>query len=490
MSDDLTDYEYLRENPSVFVEEIIGIEPFEYQKRFMDDPSDRKVFVAGRQVGKSRTASWMALHHAVTHPGSLVLVTADALRQSSELFSQLQTEINNSGLADEQWGIERSTQTEIEFSHDSRIKVVPTGRNGNKIRGFTADLIIIDEAAFVENSIFEEVIEPMTLVSGGTIVLSSTPYGASGYFYNKAQEADLSDSRWTKTAVSSYDNPKIDEDDIEDMKKGKTRNQIKQEILGEFVPAGDQFFPNSLIRKCINDDVERGVVRYASGDNEKEVDPQARLYLGADLGAEGTDETILSIIDEYGNIFSVEKHDFGVYEARKRIQQLDNHYNFEQINIDRGGVGEGPVAELRNKIGNRVEAVYLSTQKKQSVYQTMKAEMEAGNVHLPADEDIRLQLEKLGYKKTKSGNLSIHAKSGFHDDIPDSLALAVWALPDTGGSGSMGAQGMTKMKTIGGLRRDGKGKRGYTFGAEEDDGYERDDDLNQVFVGSNKMRYD
>lgn len=487
MSDELTDYEYLRDNPSAFIEQVVGLELFDYQKRFMDGDSDRKVFVAGRQVGKSRTASWMALHHAVTHPGSLVLVTADALRQSSELFSQLQSEINNSGLADEQWGIKRSTQTEIEFEHNSRIKVVPTGRNGNKIRGFTADLIIIDEAAFVEDSIFKEVIEPMTLVSKGTIVLSSTPYGASGYFYDKAQESELSDSKWERVQVSSYDNPEIDEEDIEELKKGKTRNQIKQEIMGEFVPTGDQFFTNPLIKSCLNDDVKRGVVQYAGKNESEEVDPNARLYLGADLGAEGSDQTILSMIDEYGNIFSVEKHDFGVYEARKRIQQLDNHYNFEQINIDRGGVGEGPVAELRNKIGNKVEAIYLSTQKKQSVYQTMKAEMEAGNLHLPADEDIRLQLEKLGYKKTKSGNLSIHAKSGFHDDIPDSLALATWALPETGGSGSMGAQGMTELKTIGEVRDDG-GERGYSFG-DGDDPKSRDDDLNQVHVGSNRLRY-
>jgi len=488
MSDDLTNYEYLRENPSEFVENIIGIEPFPYQKTFMDSNSDRKVFVAGRQVGKSRVASWMALHYAITHPDSLVLLTADALRQSSELFSQLQSEINNSGLADDQWGIERSTQTEIEFSHNSRIKVVPTGRNGNKIRGFTADLIIIDEAAFVENSIFEEVIEPMTLVSEGTIVLCSTPYGASGYFYNKAQEADLDGTRWEKTSVSSYDNPKIDEDDIEELKKGKTRNQIKQEILGEFVPTGDQFFPNPLIKSTINDDVTRGMVRYASDTQEAEKDGSARLYLGADLGAEGTDQTVLSMIDEYGNIFSVEKHDFGVYQARKRIEQLDRHYNFETINIDRGGVGEGPIAELRQTIGNKVNDVYLSTQKKQSVYQTMKAQMEAGNICLPADEDIRLQLEKLGYKKTKSGNLSIHAKSGFHDDIPDSLALAVWALPETAGSGTMGAQGMTEIKTIGGVRHGDDGIRGYEFGDQTDE-YERDEDLNHVFVGSNKMKY-
>jgi len=489
MSDDLTNYKYLRDNPSEFITEIIGIEPFDYQKGFLDSESDRKLFVAGRQVGKSRTASWMALHHAVTHPGSLVLVTADALRQSSELFSQLQSEINNSGLADDAWGIERSTQTEIEFSHGSRIKVVPTGRNGNKIRGFTADLIIIDEAAFVENKIFEEVIEPMTLVSSGTIVLCSTPYGASGYFYNKAQEAELSDSRWEKTQVSSHDNPMIEEEDIEEMKKGKTRNQIKQEILGEFVPSGDQFFPNPLIKKCINDDVERGVVKYPDDGIEKEIDRSARIYLGADLGAEGSDQTILTMVDEYGNVFSIEKHDFGVYEARKRIQQLDNHYNFAQINVDRGGVGEGPVAELQNKIGSKVNSVYLSTQKKQSVYQTMKAEMEAGKIHLPSDKDVRIQLEKLGYKKTKTGNLSIHAKSGFHDDIPDSIALAIWALPEIGGNGSMGAQGMTKIKTIGGVREDSSGSRSYSFGEGTSD-ETRDEDLSRVSVGSNNLRYD
>jgi Terminase-like family. len=481
MSDDLTDYEYLQNNPSAFVENIIGIEPFGYQKQFMDHDSDRKVFVAGRQVGKSRTASWMALHYAVTHPDSLVLVTADALRQSSELFSQLQSEINNSGLADEQWGIERSTQTEIEFAHNSRIKVVPTGRNGNKIRGFTADLIIIDEAAFVANSIFEEVIEPMTLVSKGTIVLTSTPYGASGYFYEKAQKAEIADTDWHKMQVASSDNPLIETSDIERLKRGKTRNQIKQEVEGEFIPTGDQFFPNPLIKKTTNDDVRRGVIQYASANRSEKTDPNPRTYMGADLGAEGTDETVLTMLDEYGNVFSIERHNIGVYEARKRIQQLDNHYGFEGINVDRTGIGEGPVAELQQKVGNKVTPVYLSTQKKQSVYQTMKSRMESGMLDLPANKDIRLQLEKLGYSKTKTGNLSIHAKGSFHDDIPDSIALGVWALPDAGGGGrSAGAGGMTQIKTIGGLQ-ESDGTTRYQFGSDGDD----DDELRRFNIKSN-----
>lgn len=479
MSDDLTDFKALQEQPSLFVEEIIGIEPFDYQREFMDHDSSRKVFVAGRQVGKSRTASWMALHYAVTHPDSLVLVTADALRQSSELFNQLQSEISEAGLSDEAWGIDRSTQTEIEFDHESRIKVVPTGRNGHKIRGFTADMVIVDEAAFVEDKIFEEVIEPMLWASDGELVLTSTPFGASGYFYDKARRSELSDSRWFKQHAEPTMNPMIDEAEIESYKEGKTSKQIKQEVYGEFVPTGDQFFPDPLIRSVLSDDVERGVIQYPSENANKRVDEDAAIFAGLDLASGGEDQTVIAITDEYGNVFSVEQHDISLPESKQRMQTLDRHYNFERIIVDRTGLGEGPVADLRQTIGNKVEDVYLSTQQKQSVYQTLKSEMESGNVTIQSKKDIRVQLSNMGYDKTKTGNLSIHAKGDFHDDIPDAIALAIWGMPDVAGSGSHGAQGMTEAMTIGKVRKQGDGKKAYEFGSDE-----RDDDLDRTTVGS------
>lgn len=474
MTDETLDWQYLRDNPSAFIEKIVGVTPFDYQADFMDNPQDRKCFVAGRQVGKSRVASWMALHYAVTHPDSLVLVTADALRQSSELFAQLQTEINNAGMSDNAWGIVRSTQTEVEFEHGSRIKVVPTGRNGNKIRGFTADLIIIDEAAFVEDSIFEEVIEPMTFVSKGTIVMCSTPYGASGYFYRKAKGIDSDAEDWHTTQVESSDNPKITEEDIERFKAGKTRTQIRQEVLGEFVPTGDQFFPNPLIKRCQSDTVERTT---------------DEVYAGVDLAAGGDDETVIAMCDGNGNIFSVESSDLGIIESRKRVEQLDMHYNYEKIVVDRTGLGEGPAAELQKELGERrVEVEYLSTQKKQSVYQTFKSHLESGDIVFPYRKDIRNQMESIGFDKTKTGNLSIHAKGGFHDDIPDAMALCVWGLPDYAGREGDGARGMTKMLTIGGVERGSDGKRRYRFNGNDDES--GDEHMTRAYVGSNSLEYD
>jgi len=482
---DLTDYAELKDKPSLFTEKIVGVEPFDYQSNFMDDDSDRKVFVAGRQVGKSRVASWMALHYAVTHPDSLVLVTADALRQSSELFSQLKSEISNSGMSDEAWGIDRSTQTEIEFGHGSRIKVVPTGRNGNKIRGFTADMIIVDEAAFVEDQIFEEVIEPMTFVSDGTIALCSTPYGASGYFYRKADGVDPDEDRWHVTSVSSADNPMIEQEDIESFKSGKTHSQIKQEVYGEFVPTGDQFFPNSLIRSSLNDGVQRGIIHYGDNQVEREIDEAANVYAGVDLASSGEDETVISMCDEYGNVFRVENKNLDLIEARNRVATLHRHYGFEEITVDRTGLGEGPVQEMQHELGDVVAGVYLSTQQKQSVYQTLKSKMQSGDVSIIHQKDIRLQLEQMGYKRTKTGNLSIHAKGDFHDDIPDAIALSVWGMSESDRGGGRGARGMTEPVTLGEVRRDEDGGRSYQFTDTSQD----NEDLDRSTVGSSYRIY-
>lgn len=401
--------EVLREQPSAFVEHILGVEPFDYQKEFLDDPADRKCFVAGRQVGKSRVASWMALHHALTHPHSTTLITADALRQSSELFNQILSEIEQAdGVAD--WGIERQTQTIIEFDNGSRIICVPTGRSGNKIRGYTAEMIIVDEAAFIDDQIFEDTLEPMLFATDGTMVLLSTPYGKSGYFYEKADDPS---SAFSTTHATSYDNPAIDDEKIEQFKEGKTQVTIDQEVYGKFSENANAFFPTSLVKSVTSTHVD------CEG---------SKLYLGVDIARHGTDQTAIALIDDEGNVFKVDDFDdSAITESVESIKQLDAHYDFEKILVDETGIGAGPVEILQTEIGHKVDGVKMTLQKKQSIYQTAKAEMEDGAVTLPADKTLKEQLESMGVDETKNNNLSIHARDGGRDDYVDAVCLAIWA---------------------------------------------------------------
>lgn len=446
MNDDeeLTDYEYYQENPSEVIELLTGKEPFDYQQDFLDNPARHKAFVSGRQVGKSLTASWIGLAYAITHQDSMVLITAPSLRQSSMLFKTLRSEMSQSGVDDETWGVTRDTQTIIEFDNGSEIHCLPTGRDGSKIRGYSADMIIVDEASFIENSIFEDVIEPMTFATGGQIILTSTPWGTSGFFYKKATKwATDNDattfSTWDpddEAGISSDQSPLVDEDDLEKFKDGKTKRQIKQEVLGKFVKDGSQFFNSESIRKSMQDSVEK------KGQH---------VYLGVDIAAAGADQTVFTIIDDLGNVFhEIETYDeYGVLDAAERIQQLDAMYNFQEIVVDRSGLGQGTAEKLADygDINNRVTPLYLTVQKKQTAYQSLKAELEGGHLTLPHNGTLRSQLKKIGYTKTKTGNLSLHGKDGAHDDYVDSLALAVWAMPSTAGGNVRGARGATEPVT-------------------------------------------
>ena len=113
----MVDATRLLDEPSYFVEHYIGVEPFDYQTEFLNANSDRKAFVSGRQVGKSRSVAWYALWKAVTYPGSEILITAKAQRQSMELFNQVKKEMRQSEISNEDWGVQKDTRTEIHFEN-------------------------------------------------------------------------------------------------------------------------------------------------------------------------------------------------------------------------------------------------------------------------------------------------------------------------------------------------------------------------------------
>ena len=448
MSDE---YSELASSASAFTSQIIGVKAFDYQKEILDATGKNRVIVSGRQVGKSRLCAWLALHKAISEPHVQVLITAPSLRQSSLLFDTLQSEIEQSALSDDEWGIQRSTQTIIEFDNGSDIHCVPTGRDGNNIRGYTADMIIVDEAAFIDDKIYGDSLQPMLFASGGTMVLASTPMGKSGFLYEKFEKAPHVDD-WERVQVSSYDNPMSDDDDLEEYKQGKTEAQIEREVYGRFVDDAGQFFPSGAISSCTG-----------SMDPTQEDD---KCYLGADIAGTGSDRTVFYGVDAAGNVFlNDEAHgDMGVLEAADYIKKLDSMYNFDRIFVDRTAIGQGTIEALADdpQIARKHEAIYFTIQKKQQIYQRLKAAFESEKLQLPDNKVLRNELESIGSTQTSAGNLRLYPRGeNAKDDLVDSLALACWGLPDFGDqsfrSGAKQTVTVDQQSRDGGQRRDRSG---------------------------------
>lgn len=425
------DLKKVLESPSFFVEECIGVEPLPYQKSFLDakgpGSSERRLFVAGRQVGKSRSASWFAIWYAVTHDNVNVLILAKAQRQSMELFNTLKKELRTSDAKDE-WGIPRETRTEIEFENGSRILCLPTGNTGSNIRGYSADLLMVDEAAFVPDEIFQEVLSPMLAVGDNTFVMTSTPLGRKGYFYERYRdyrEAVEQDEEplYNVTHAKTEDNPYVGEGFIEEQRETLTPIQFKQEILGKFVEAADAYFTTEEV---LNDNVA------VSDPVTQEAD---KCYLGADVAHTGDDASVYISMDANGNVFHIDAtHGKKLTDAMGRITTLDNRHNYDKILIDQTGLGQGVVDQLEETIGRKVEGFTFTNTKKADLYSTLKDAFQNEEITFRFERNagndtnkMVQQLTALEYSYTSTGRMRIEHPSGGHDDFCDALALANWA---------------------------------------------------------------
>lgn len=408
----------LLDSPSYFVEHYVGAGPFDYQKKFMDNDSDRKAFVSGRRVGKSRTAAWLALWKSVTYPGAEVLITAKSQRQSMELFNQVQTEMRSSDIGEDQWGVVRSTRTEVNFDNGSRIIALPVGNTGENIRGYGGpdNMIIVDEAAFIDDSIFQEVLAPMMMVGSGTFILLSTPFGKKGFLYEK-----FNDDSWYTMQVPTSANPLIDEEDIDEQRRNLTTTQFKQEVLGQFVESADSFFTRDELINCTEETVKQ------TGDI---------TFLGVDLASTGGDESVYVCMDNDGNVFHIEHtSDKPMTDAMGRIRELDSYYKFNKILVDSTSLGQGTVDQVKESLGNKVVGFKFTNEKKQSLYNTLKNELQSENIsfeYIPGKNDkagnkLLEQCLELEYSYTSSGKMRIEHPTGGHDDFSDALALATWA---------------------------------------------------------------
>ena len=207
--------------------EKLGIVPDGWQEDLLRSSADRVLLNCSRQSGKSTMSAVIALHRALYHPGSLILCLAPALRQSQELFAKIAGFYRDLGRPVSPIG-ERKLSLELE--NGSRIITLPGTEK--TIRGFSGvSLLIVDEAARVEDELYFAV-RPMLAVSGGALIMLSTPYGQRGIFY---EEWTSGDSReWQRFRVSANRVPRISPEFLSEERRALGSRWFEQEYLCVF----------------------------------------------------------------------------------------------------------------------------------------------------------------------------------------------------------------------------------------------------------------
>ena len=227
--------------------ESLGLDPDPWQRDLLRSSSDRVILNCSRQSGKSTMTAVITLHRALYHPGSLILCLAPALRQSQELFGKVLGFYRDLGRP---VSPKAERKLSLELENGSRIVTLPGTEK--TVRGFSGTaLLVLDEAARVADELYFAV-KPMLAVSGGALMIMSTPYGKRGVFY----EEWTGGHGWERYEVPANQCPRISEEFLEEERASLPPFIFRQEYECSFEETEDQVFTTDLIDRAVTSEVK------------------------------------------------------------------------------------------------------------------------------------------------------------------------------------------------------------------------------------------
>lgn len=315
-------------NPMAFCA-LVGFTPDGWQRDLLTTSKPRVLVNCSRQTGKSMTCSLAALFRSITRPNHLTLCISPSDRQSGELFKKVLYWVDR---LPQRPAIVKETARELALRNGSRIVSLPS--SAHTIRGFSAvNLLLEDEAAFVDDDLHEAV-TPMLAVSQGDMVLMSSPNGKRGHFWRHWESGG---DDWQRLTAKATECTRFDPAFLAAERRAKGDAIFRQEYLCEFLNAASGLVYHRFAEQC--------VVQTAPKLDQH--------IIGIDYGYK--DDTAWCVL-------GWREHDPRVYvvecwkepqvipsRAAEIVRDLEQKYRAHTIVGDVGGMGKGYAEEGRQR---------------------------------------------------------------------------------------------------------------------------------------------
>lgn len=384
--------------------------------------------------GKTMTTAVKAVHAGFYAPLYVkdentkqftILIIAPTKDQSAIMFSNIRSLIVENDFLNQY--VVKNTQTEIWFrSLDNTMltKIITraTGEKGTSTRGYSPNIIIIDEVAFIKESIIEALL-PSGFATHARIWIMSTPFGTNNWYYKQYEDSrpHNPEGMWKEFYAKSTDNPMSKGNPLfQAYLKGLSTDSYRQEVEAEFLDIGNALIPRSLLMEAISDRQPRGFVRY---------------YLGVDVARTGKDETVFTLIgvDENDDVYVIDTYAEGQSNLVDIVDRIGSYVNdqlrpIETVYVDETGIGGG-VIDLAHKRDLPIRGVTFTLTEKSKMYGNIRTLFENHRVKLRNIDKLLHQLSYLKREYTEQGVMKIKTEDEtVHDDYADSFALACQAV--------------------------------------------------------------
>ncbi len=464
------EFEKCRKDPVYFISKYVkvvhpmrGLVPFElypFQKTIIKAIESNRFNILRkfRQAGCTTIAAAYSLWFAVFNKHKTVVILSkgdieavEVLERVKLMHEELPKFLRPKILSDNKHELKLHTQ--------STIKARAAGKQSG--RGLAGSLLILDEAAFIENiDTLWTAVYPI-ISTGGRVFALSTVNGVGNWFHTKwigAQEGSNGfipiDINWEDhpeyKRTPGYDHiykmmekndPPIDIDQWEKITRDNISNrEWLQEYCCEFLGTGDTYVDGQILKEVDQNTSEDYYIKYNNRMRVwKDPVPNREYVIAVDVSlGRGQDNSAFHIFDAYSReqVAEFYSNKTPINEFAKVINQEGILYNTAHIIIERNTIGNG----LIDRLFNDLEYENLFVDEKQNLgFQTTVNNKK--DLLADMEEAIRTNLVKINSSRTvkelftfimKPGDKA-EADKGCYDDLVMSLALSVHAINEIAG---------------------------------------------------------
>lgn len=390
------------------------------------------LFNWGRQTGKTYMIVYDAISYALNNPGSYILFVSPVFEQNDRILKQYGNQFDKRpDIRDLIFKQIRYKAQEYAFLNGSLI-AFRSAESGDNLRGRTADRIYIDETAFIDEEVFNEILLPMTTRTAGQIIMSSTPNGRNWYYdlYEKGQ--DISNAKQIISITRTYldlNVPAVTKV-VEGFRKIMTKQQFNREVLAMFISDETLFL-----------DVERCFEKKPPPPYDEK--KSKKLYIGIDIGIT-SDYTVVTVMDEDYKVieidrFNMRKDGLSNKEYKQRLLKLYYKY-FENLVAAYMEVNNQELLyeELMDDFRDtyKIMAFRTTPTNKPVIINRLIKVFEDLKITIPANKELVKELYAFKAKRNQiTGKLQYTSGSSIHDDMVMSLAICTECVTEEKDSG-------------------------------------------------------
>ena len=421
-------------DPVTFAAQVLGRPAWGHQAEVLRDPARYRLLLAGRQSGKSVTLSIAALHAAATKRNALVLIISAGEVAARRLLAEAAAVATSSpmfagSVLDESKGA-------LTLSNGSRIVSVPA--SSRQVRGWSIDLLILDEAAFIDSDLWRSAEPAIAARPGSRVLAASSPWGGVDHWFRRLwqQGTDAPGDAVRSWHWPSSVSPLMDGALLEQIRQRESPDYFAREFEAQWTDSAGAYFTEAEIMNAVADYQLTPPEDLLGSDSYRRRSPVAA---GVDWGLR-QDANALCLLgrmadtpDGRARLFLPwleSRHNWPFVDFIERVGEVAERYWVRVLAAERNGVGEFPTSELERELhgrrtSSRVAPVWTTQRFKMSGFGRLKGWMQSGRLVLPADATLLRELRGLGFEQTPTGGLRIAVPEALgHDDVVMSLLLA------------------------------------------------------------------